>query len=472
MYQVLLLLVACREDPSPPGDGGEAELVSATCTPDADNALRATCELTLSAPGLAEVEVTDGVEVAVFATTEPELAPRVPIWGLTAESTWTFTARAASDVDAAGISGEITLGPLPEAIRFTPNLDRRAASALVQVLAPMTCDRVAHAVVLDAEGRVRWYAPLGGREADILQLTEVGTVLAAFDRSEVVELDLAGGEHLRWTSPLPVHHEVFRRNDRIYVLAADAYPADDGQTYVEDVVLALDLDGAEVWRWEQHEWLDARLAGGVPDGFWSNEFPGAIDAWHTNGMFVTEDDDLVLSLKKHSVLMRVSGDDGAVEWMFAGDGAGDPYPTDVTLLPSGQGDPRFHDQHHPALLPGGGLTVFDNGNNRGLELALDESALTASYVADWPLPLTCPIQSSVYALDEANGVAPGGVAGHHLVTCASAAIIAEYDAAGEQVGGFAPSCDNGAMLPLMIRGQPVDVWGGWRAGGVDVSRRR
>lgn len=468
---MMFLLLACTPDPElqplpedeVPVDTGTppettptiaVDVVSATCTVDPTNAVRATCTVTLSKPSSVAIDIDDGEESATFTRTEAALVHTVPLWGLTADTSWTFRASAGGTP----VDGAFTTGILPSVLAFDPGRVTSGTSSLVQVAMPLSCGG-AFLVVLDARGRVRWYqdfspAPLPGG-IDAFEFTEDGTFLGLVGGREIREVDLAGRVLLEARGfDRPLHHDITRRAGQIWTLMAESYPGPDGRTYVEDIVVTLDGTGAIVDRWEEHGHLDPTLSSGSPGGFWDNVFPDAIDAWHTNGLYVEDDGDFLISSKKESTLLFVSG--GEVQWAFAGDGIGAAFPSDVVLV--GGGDPTFSDQHHPRLLADGHLTVFDNGSGRGLELDLDPVALTASFVDAWPLGLPCPIQSSVFPLPD----------GHHLVACASAKVVVEFDADGAEVGRFAPSCSSGG-LPLMVRAQPVDLWAGG-AGGVSSAR--
>lgn len=434
------------------------QLLDLDCTTDQENPLRATCRFVLSEPAIASVEISDGSEAAVFTTLAPSAEPVVQIWGLHAERGWDYLARAGGDASR----GQIVSGVLPDAVALEVEpASTGAAGQLVHAALLGGCDQRAWALVLDAQGRVRWFEPLGGETVDMVQLTEADTLLGLVDREALVEIDLAGN-HLRRLDGFdgPIHHDVFRRDDRIYTITVDAYPASDGLLYTEDIVLGLDLEGAEVWRWEAHDWLDATATGRIDDPFWAADFPGSVDAWHSNGLFVTEDHDVILSVRREDALLKLSGSDGSILWTLVGDGAGGSLEGDVALLETEAGDPGFSGQHHPVVTPSGRVSLFDNGHVRGLELQLDEDEDEATFVADWPVSGGCSIQSSVFPLS----------AGHRLVTCATSRTLTELDPDGNEVGRLALQCANGSSLPRTSRGQPVDLWGGRVAAGVRVER--
>jgi hypothetical protein len=436
---------------------GEPPLLDVWCPVDPSAPLRATCRLVLTEPLPVEIEVTDGIETAVFATVGGELEPVVPVWGLTSDTAWSYVAR----VGEVELGGTIETGSLGEATTVEVHTTGVAA-AVVQVLAPVDCVGGGHATVLDAAGRVRWFADTGGEDVDLVQWTEDGTVLWIADRTQVTEVDASGRVVFgRDDLELPLHHDVFRRGERVYTLQADVWPAADGVTYVEDVVVAYDRTGDEVWRWDTHDHLDATLSSRSGDPYWRAWFPGAIDAWHTNGLFVTEDGELVLSVNAEDSVLAVSVVDGAQRWSVAGGGTSAAIPPTYGLaLGPRLGDPTFGDQHHAALLPGGHLTVFDNPRNRALELALDATTGTAKFEAEWLVGLDCPIQSSVFSLD----------GGGRLVTCGDAHTFVEFDPAGHEVGRHVLSCPNGAVPPRTTRGQPLDLWDGVTAAGVTATR--
>jgi hypothetical protein len=237
-----------------------------------------------------------------------------------------------------------------------------------------------------------------------------------------------------------------------------ARPASDGDVYVEEIVVAVDHGGAEVWRWDERDWLDPTLAEGAPDTFWDATYPDAIDAWHTNGIYVTDDHDVLVSLNSEDVVLRVSGEDGTIEWILDGGTAGGTGTPTFNLEHNG-GDASFDRQHHPNLLPNGNLTLFDNPRSRAVELVLDEMAEVATFAGEWNVGLHCPFQSSLFP------VADGWVA-----TCGEAHVFLEYDASRLETGRMTIACTNGMELPRTTRGQPIDLWDGVTVGSVTAAR--
>jgi hypothetical protein len=385
---VLVGLLACRPDPPP-------REVEASCAP--AGAAWATCSVRLPEPGPAEVRFGDGAESVRFVDAAATSDHTIPIWGLTPSTSWTW------DAEDGAVSGAITTDALPEEVDLEVAVT--GGPTLSMVLLPAACGTAGFVVALDAAGRVRWYADFRGSTGELREgilaahLGDDGTVAVVLDLEEIVRADLTGRVIQRISPDRPVHHDVVRKDGLTWTLLAEAWAEPDGNTYVEDVVAAYDDAGTLVQTWAEHDHLDPTLVGpadGIP--YWHEEFPGAIDAWHTNGLFVGDDGGLLLSLLHVDSVLRV--DAGEPTWVVGGGGV---LPSDMVPV----GNAAFHEQHHPALLDNGHLTVFDNSGNRGLELALDPAGGTATFVADWRIPTECGVQGSVFPLDD----------GHRLVTC-------------------------------------------------------
>jgi hypothetical protein len=452
------LLWACAPGAPAPFPLSSPTTLDALCVPDPSDGTRASCVVSLAEPGTVDIEITDGEETARFTSAEAASRHEVPIWGLSGGTEWVWAAIAGG----AEVRGAFSTPALPEEVAGEVIVEGSGPSTLVQFLTPFDCRGGGQVAVLDRAGRVRWFADSGREDVDMAQLTTESTVALIADKAAVVEIDLLGRHLLdRDDYPLPVHHDIFRRDDLLYTFLADTWTESDGVDYVEDIVVALDRAGNVVWQWVEHDELDATLSSPIPgDAFWEWRFPGALDAWHSNALYPTEDGAVLVSIKHESSILRIAGD-GAIEWVLAGDGVGGPLGTDFQLVDGG-GTAAFGNEHHVALLPDGHLTVLDNDHKRGLELALDSAAGTATWAGDWPMSESCAIQGSVYPLDGA----------HRLVTCAPGHAIAEFDASAAMVGHYELTCPNGAVVPRTARGQPVDLWDGQLAGGVMATRLR
>ena len=427
------------------------DVVSATCAGGLDNVLLATCAVDLATPSAVSVTLESG-DLAVRFTSEAVAAHHeIPVWGLRAEAEWAYIASAGGRTE----QGTFTTGALPEAIAGVRAAVTGNAAGLAQVVLPAECERRAHLVALDARGDIRWYHYFAGATGERMSLknfqwTSQQTVLG-MSQLELAEFDLLGNEV--WRLPeadLPMHHDVFRSGELRYVLQADTWVESDGVLYVEDLVTAYDATGTQVFRWLEHDHLDARGQSTVGSATWGDEFPGALDAWHTNALWVEPNGDFVLSLKQPNVLLRVTAADGELAWVIDGDGTGDAIPHTIDFV--GGGDPGFDDQHNVQLHPDGTLALVDNGHvgdMRGLELTLDVAAGTVALQSEWPVPdLDCPTQSSLFPLPN----------GGRLLTCTEDHVVVELDSTGVEVWRATLTCPPEGELPPTVRGYPVDLW--------------
>ncbi|MEQ1565012.1 MAG: aryl-sulfate sulfotransferase [Myxococcota bacterium] len=444
--------MASCHDPDPAGPG----IVGASCAVAEGSVVRATCAVELAEPGPVEVELTDGVEGVVFTSAASTDRHEIPVWGLTAGANWDWVVRAAGEQ----VEGSVHTGALPAEYDLAIEVDPAASGTVEMLFAASSCSTESgRAVVFDAAGRVRWYADLRAEEGRMpvmaSQYTEDHTVLAVLDQREWVEVDLLGETVVRVEPGLPVHHDLFRRDGQTWVLLADARPAPDGNTYVEDIVVT--YEGAvEVDRWDERDHLVPSEDPPTPNSFWADEFPGAIDAWHTNGVYVTEGGDLLLSSLRAGSLWLVR--DREIAWVLGGDADTVPLPSSFTF--TGGGDPTFSGQHHPSFGPDGTVLLFDNDAPRGLELSVDEVGQTASLVADWPVAGPCEVQGSVFRTED----------DHTVVTCASTQVVREFGPGGDRVATWALGCPSG-MSTVPTRVQPVDLWAA-QVGSVSARRVR
>jgi hypothetical protein len=178
-------------------------------------------------------------------------------------------------------------------------------------------------------------------------LTERGTALISFNREVVRDLTAWGGP-------------------------------DEG-IVVDGVVQEVDLaTGSVVFEWHSvdHVPLDESL---VPAGaIW--------DYFHLNSIEVDLDGDLLVSARHPCAVYKVDRTTGEVVWRLGG------KRSDFALDPDGV----FWFQHDARALPGGHLSLFDDGADaledaresvsRVLVLALDEQAMTASLVRSFVNP--------------------------------------------------------------------------------------
>ncbi len=478
---LVLGLLACRgkdatdtagtplTDTVPDGttDPAGADVVSAECTLDPDNSLRATCSVDLDSPD--DVEITflaDGVEGMVFRSAVPAARHVVEVWGLVQETEFQWAATPVGN-PAGGQQGSLIAGSLPVTLdRMTVDVQAPGPHGDDAVLLNYGCDTFQEAlVILDREGRVRWYqdiseltAPPGPKTVRGLNITPEGTILAVLDRTAVVEYALHGTLLLYLDGAAldhPVHHDLNRWNDLTYVVFAEQVEGPDGPT-VTDGFYVFDGTGTRVAEWHSADHISPVDGGSAGGGYWADLFPGAIDWSHTNALAVDPDGGVTLSLRYQSALVHVVGDPaaadfGAVSWILVGDPEKSVLTSTLAFASStGIADVAFEQQHHVASVAGG-LTLWDNGRepesgSRVLELAISGGAADA--VREWPVGAFCPGQGSGTVLRSGNV----------LVDCAPADTIAEVDPAGVTLWSASVSCGLGMMLRPLYRGLPIDLF--------------
>ncbi|MEQ1571118.1 MAG: aryl-sulfate sulfotransferase [Myxococcota bacterium] len=436
-------LFAC--DPGPVLDGG--------CALTPDNALRASCSFTVDPPAALTLTL-DGTTWSSPEGPEHELT----LWRMPPESTLGWVARAGE----AERTGELTTGELPPLASLTVEHTGEPAPSDTMFLA--NCGEPA-AVVLDPLGQVVWYQALSeGLPQEILPVgltwTEDHTVLAVLDRHWVREFALDGAQ-VAELGPTPevIHHDVFRRDGYTWVLNARPQTV-DGTTYVVDGFYRFDPEGEIDVDWELSQIATPSGPGGIGGVYWGISFPGAQEWAHSNGLWVTEDHDLVWSMHTFSTVVRLEGDPsdpafGTPEWVLDGSGTSPWASTFSVVDPSGvTDDDGFGHQHHPTLEPDGTLRLFDNGESltdvaRALELSLDPGAGTATITGSWSLPgAVCPIEGAAFRLPD----------GDLLVTCALTSTYYRIAAAdGEILGSTRATCEGTSGFNPLPRAIPVDL---------------
>ena len=171
---------------------------------------------------------------------------------------------------------------------------------------------------------------------------------------------------------------------------------DDGNL-LDSAVQEIDVATGDVlldWRASDHIGIDESYV--TPTG-------GPFDFAHLNAAAVDDDGRLLISSRHAWTVYKVDRATGAVIWRLGG------KRSDFALASGAS----FAWQHHARRHSDGTLTVFDNGAgvaqtepySRGLQLALDESAGTASLVREFAHPdrLSASAMGSMEPLDDLGG---------------------------------------------------------------------
>ena len=453
--------VAATDTGTPP-----APPLSASCTVDADNVLRAHCAVRLTTAGPATITLSaPGVAPIVFDSPSEAFAHDIAVWGLAPSTSFAWVATAG----AASASGVLETGALVGTLRnLTVTVTEAGDHGDEGVLVNYGCEGLDEALlILDRGGRVRWYQELLGIDDPGLgptttrgfQVDADGTLLALLDRDAVVSYDRLGGQAFVVARGAdfapPVHHDVTRWGSWTYALFSEVVDGPLGPTVMDGfLVFAADGSVRATWRAADHFVPVAGGTGGGP--YWADVHGDAFDWSHTNAIAVDDQGHATLSLRYQSALVQVEADPdaadfGAVRWVAVGEPATSALVGTVPLWSStGITDLGFEEQHHVSALGGGGWLIWDNGRDgqasRALRLQETDAGLDLQQA--WVADGACPGQGSASLLPS----------GHVLVDCAPADTLAEITPAGETVWTARLGCGIGLMLRPLYRGLPVALF--------------
>ncbi|MBA3790084.1 MAG: arylsulfotransferase family protein, partial [Rubrobacter sp.] len=154
-------------------------------------------------------------------------------------------------------------------------------------------------------------------------------------------------------------------------------PADG--TVLDGIVQEVDIETGEVlfeWHSLDHVGLDESSSGAPKNPKF------AFDYFHINSIDVDHDDNLLVSSRMTSAVYKINYQTGEVMWRLGGE------KSDFEMGPG----TRTRFQHDARRQPDGTITIFDNGAlktdklSRGIVLRLDEDAMTATLVKEYPNP--------------------------------------------------------------------------------------
>ena len=278
-------------------------------------------------------------------------------------------------------------------------------------------------VVVDAEGRVRWFY----RTSDIPtghQLLASGRLIFMAQTYEIIEIDWLGNVTARWHaaeatdfSPqagsvgvdvVSFHHSVDEMpNGNLLTLAhefriVEDYPTsstdpDAATTTVEvrgDSIVEFTREGEIAKEISMFDILDPTRVGHDSVG------PGVPEWAHCNSATYDPDSDAyIVSCRHQDAVFKVDRASESLVWIL-GDHANWRAPwSDLLLTPTGD-DFEWAYHHHAAEVVKGGISLFDNGNyrapafqepepevfSRAVRYGIDEDAMTVSQAfAYWPL---------------------------------------------------------------------------------------
>jgi hypothetical protein len=174
----------------------------------------------------------------------------------------------------------------------------------------------------------------------------------------------------------------------------------------DTVIAERSPDGETVWVWDGAEHMD--LAD-VPEAEAEAELvlepPRVADYAHPNSLEITDDGDVLVSIRHYDCTYRIDRDSGDIVWTFGGP---ECAQNDFQISDDPFDGPSH--QHDVTLTDDGNLLIFDNGNlregdqqiSRVVEYAIDEDAMTAELVWSYDDDRYTSIMGSAERLDNGN----------------------------------------------------------------------
>jgi hypothetical protein len=146
----------------------------------------------------------------------------------------------------------------------------------------------------------------------------------------------------------------------------------------DNEIVELDANNNIVWSWSVADHINLATA----NTNWRDQFPDII---HMNSIQYLSNHEIIFSARHLDAVYAISMDTGAIIWKLGGT----TTPQSLTVLrdqyASVNPDGLFSGQHDARIVPGGTLTVQDNGTRQGrsvraLRFAIDPATKTATEV--------------------------------------------------------------------------------------------
>ena len=419
------------------GDTAVADVLAASCALHPDHPLIVACSATLASAGDAELVLTAATapERRFTATgAAPSLTASFTGWGLEADTTYTWT--------LGTFTGQVTTGPLPEALRDA-QIDVTGAfiGGVDAVLMPLSCG-TRFFLLIGEDGSILWFTSTDVYANQmhgyhwVAERPDAPPALLTLNEGVFVETDLFGDDVVRAAPPRgELHHDASHWGEYRYTLFRD----DVGR---------FEVDGVHVWQ-----------GGNVIGSFFLGDHytpSGGDNDWsHANGIQADDQGRLMMSMLHFDSVLAIDGDPASPTfleplWLVDGTGAGALAPGDYVPVSN---DPLegVSGQHNASLVGGDALWLFDNDGagrgSRAAQFTLDSASGTFAHAQSWDLGITCRIQGGAVPVD-------GGV----LVTCATTGDVALMEE-GQTAAAWTldASCDGGPFGVLPTHAIPVHI---------------
>lgn len=427
---------AIRTDsgPSSPatGSGGPTvPTVEASCTRDADNALRVWCDIETTPDATAQVTLSaPGVPTRSFVHDVASPTHRILAWGLKPSTDYTWSVGAAS--------GVVSTGSPPLGFRDLEVSVSGTLHGIDAILQPLDCGLPGFAM-FDGEGDVIWYEPstLFENNMDGYEWSQADRSLLVTNGQTVHEVHVSGDIGLQLTDfEGRAHHDLARWGDLTYVL----FDAPFAGMNVDGIHVFDGTSHIASFRLQDHFTIEGT---GVFGNDWS----------HANAINPTGDGHLILSLLAQDSVLSLDMDPASpgflgIDWIAAG--------TDDNLLPGTTytapiGPGLGFDRQHNASVQGDVLTLFDNDGDpssaRAARYQLDDQTGSVTLLEAWPMDASCPVQGGAIVVGE-----------RVLASCAATRDVRLFESGSpDPVFQLQASCPGGDTGVRINRGIPVWV---------------
>jgi len=365
------------------------------------NELRQLCTVDVDPPQPVQVTYSrsDGASVIRTHASDLEASSHiVPLYFMAPDIDYTVSATSTSCPEGPTADTVVHTGIPPSFVGSWLEMTGTSTMGLVGTNLPCT-EKNAVAVIYDTNtGDLVWYQSLDPdgmlTPQEMVRFTRYGTVMGETGVS-VDEFDLTGAPLLRLVSGVDyfvgLDHDIERVGNTLYGLTL-YYPKP--LLNLEAVIFMDTTTGAEITRFLPEEHFD---------------FPPDItgDFLHTNTVTVDDSGDLYLSYLGQTALVKVDGQVGAESfgtprWIIEGQD-GQLEGTLALDWSHVDGPDEFERPHSLSLRADGRILVLDDHNGRGLSIALDESAGTATVDAVFPTHDLCGYEAQGTAQEAGNG---------------------------------------------------------------------
>ncbi len=306
----------------------------------------------------------------------------------------------------------------------------------------------AYIVMFDLDGHTVWVhddlggSLLGGRDATLVD-DGAAVLVGGFVVEGETPVEIGLDNQVLWEGPeqpaigldCEMHHLLRKQAGGNYLTLMHDYS--DGS--MGDRIVEFDPVLDSVWEWNTVELCEQICTGNPLWGNWAQLDPAENVAYYNSWLY--------------STLVKVDRATGEMLWMFG-------QHRDFTS--TGE-DVWYRQGHSPTRLPDGNLLVFDNGgpereHSRVIEYTLDETAMTAEIVWEYPGDLEDPWKNdnggSATRLDNGNTFVVTGTIFPELVPTRLFEVTPDLTKAWEvvfvpAVPGHIAACSNAKRIPAL-----------------------